>query len=293
MRTRLRLPLAAATLSALLLMSCSGGSEEDFLASARGYMARHEYGAAVIELKRALALDKNGSSGQARRLLGKALLESSDPAGAEVELRRALELGVSDGLLLADLARSMLLLGQAPKVIAQFSGETPRDAAAQAELRTWVAAAHAQLGNLPKANEELALALRAQPQYAAALMVQARLQAAAGDIDGALRQLDTVLANDPGNEHAGVAKGYVLWLGRHDAAGALEAYRKVLAAKPGSAAAQAEIVTILFSQGKTEEARQAFEELKRMAPAHPETVFFDSSRSRRPRDARRWRPRGT
>ena len=274
MRTRLRLPLAAATLSALLLTSCSGSSEEDFMASARGYMARHEYGAAVIELKR--ALDNNGNSGQVRRLLGKALLEAGDPAGAEVELSRALELGASDGLLLADLARSMLVLGQAPKVIARFGGETPRDAAAQAELRTWVAAAHAQLGNLPKANEELALALRAQPLYPAALMVQARLQAAAGDIDGALRQLDTVLANDPGNEHAGVAKGYVLWLGRHDAAGALEAYRKVLAAKPGSAAAQAEIVTILFSQGKAEEARQAFEELKRMAPAHPETVFFDA-----------------
>ena len=261
-----RAALAAICLAAALLAGCAGDSEEKLIASARAYLAKRELSAAVIELKR--ALDKNARSAEARLLLGKVLLEDGDPAAAEVELRKAEELGLKEQVA-PDLARAMLLLGQATKVIEQFADISLREPTAQAELKTWVASAYSQLGKLPQANEQIAAALRAQPLNPAAVMVQARMRAAEGDVDGALAMLDSVLAGDPGNEQVGVAKGYLLWLGRNDAAGALEAHRKVLAAHPGSVPAQAEIVTILFRQGQAAEARQQFELLKKMAPQHP------------------------
>lgn len=244
------------------------------MASARAYMAKREFSAAVIELKRTLL--KNAQSAEARVLLGKALLESGDPAAAEVELRKAEELGVPNEQIAADLARAMLQLGQATKVIEQFADVSLRDATAQAELKTWVASAYAQLGKVEQADEQLGAALRAQPLNPAAMMVRARLRAAEGDVDGALAMLNDVLVEDPDNKDVGVAKGYLLWLGKNDADGALAAYRKVLAAHPGTVAAQAEIVTILFRQGQAAEARQQFELLKKMAPLHPETVFFEA-----------------
>lgn len=256
------------------LAGCGGDSEEKLIASARSYQAKREFSAAAIELKR--ALDKNARSAEARLLLGKVLLEDGDPAAAVVELRKADELGANKDQVAPDLARAMLLVGQASKVVEQFAELSLRDANAQAELKAWVASAHAQLGNAQQANVQIAAALRAQPLNAVAAMVQARMQAAEGDVDGALATLNAVLANDPGNADVGVAKGYLLWLGKNDAAGALEAHRKVLAAKPGHAAAQAEIVTILFRQGQVAEARQQFEQLKKWAPQHPETVFFEA-----------------
>jgi putative PEP-CTERM system TPR-repeat lipoprotein len=272
-----RLVLSAMATSCLafgLLAGCAGDTEEKLIASARAYEAKREFSAATIELKR--ALDKNARSAEARLLLGKVLLEDSDPAAAEVELRKAEELGANKDRVAPDLARAMLLLGQAKKVVEQFADLSLRDATAQAELKTWVASAHSQLGQMPQARQQIADALRAQSLHPAAVMVQARMQAAEGDVEGALKMLDAVLAKDPGNADVGVAKGYLLWLGKDDAAGALETHRKVLAANPGHVAAQAEIVTILFRQGQVAEARQQFELLKKMAPQHPETVFFEA-----------------
>lgn len=261
-------------ISLSFVAGCTDDSEQALVASARSYLAKNDTKAAQIELKRALA--KNGSSGESRYLLGTALLADGDPVAAELELRKAREHGMPDDKVLPDLAHAMLLLGQPAKITAQFGSTKLTDAAAQAELQTWVAAAHAQLGQLDRANEALGAALQSNPNYAPALMVQARLKAGAGDIDGALQLLDGVLAREPGNEHAGVAKGYLLWLGKGDATGALQAYRQVLEAKPGHAPAQAEVVTILFREGKSEQARQQFELLKAAAPNHPETLFFEA-----------------
>ncbi len=215
------------------------------------------------------SLLKNEQSTGARLLLGTALLEGGDPAAAEVEFRKAEVLGASNEQVAPDLARAMLLTGQAGKVVEQFGELTLRDPAAQAGLKAWVASAYAQLGNQQQAKVQIAAALRAQPLNPAAVVVQARMRASEGDVDGALSMLDAVLSKEPNNEQVGVAKGYLLWLGKNDAAGALAVHRRVLASNPGSVAARAEIVTILFRQGKVAEARQEFEQLKKIGP-HPD-----------------------
>lgn len=257
-----------------LLAACGNESPEKLIASGEGYLAKSETNAAIIQFKR--ALDEAPDSPQARRWLGHALLLSGDPVGAEAELRKAQQRGAPDDAVLPDLARAMLLLGQASKITAEFSNAALNDPAARADLKTLLAAAYAQQGDLARSDMEIASALQAVPLYPPAVMVQARLKASTGDIDGALAMLDAILAKDPSNDLAGVAKGYLLWFGKRDADAALEAHRRVLATKPDSVAAQAEIVTLLFGQSRTAESRQEFDLLRRMAPRHPQTLFFEA-----------------
>lgn len=270
-----------------MLGACADPTEESLLAAARLQLDKRQLPAAVIEIKRVLAENPNSAAG--RLLLGRVLLEMSDPAAAEVELRKAFELGAKEDEVVPNLAKALLLVAQPAKVVAQFGSTTLKDPSAQAELKTWLAAAHAQQGNRDRANAELDAALLARPQFPAAMMVRARMMATAGDVDGALRVLDSALAAEPDNEQVGVAKGYLLWIGRADAEGALAVHRRVLTAHPNNVPAAAEVVTILFRQGKVDQARQQFEQLKKTAPNHPETLFFDAQFAVIDRDFKRAR----
>ena len=78
----------------LLLVACAGKkTSEEYLASAKDYIAQSDYPAATIELQNALQLD--GNAAEARWLLGKIYLDTGDILTAEKELQRAQELGWS------------------------------------------------------------------------------------------------------------------------------------------------------------------------------------------------------
>jgi Flp pilus assembly protein TadD len=66
------------------------------------------------------ALQQNPNLGEARFLLGSALLDSGDLSGAEVELRKALELKHPADAVVPLLAVTMLGLGQAKKLVDEF-----------------------------------------------------------------------------------------------------------------------------------------------------------------------------
>ena len=76
------------------LSGCTGNDPSSFVTSAKAYIAKNDYRPAIIELKN--ALQKNPDSGEARLLLASSLLEVGDPVGAEVEVRKAIALHVSD-----------------------------------------------------------------------------------------------------------------------------------------------------------------------------------------------------
>lgn len=258
----------------LLLCACDSSNEASLLASAKTLLAKRDSAGATIELKR--VLQANANSSEARFLLGKLLLEGNDPASAELELRKALELGAKEDQVVPALARALLAQGQGSKVISQFGATTLSEPQSQAELRTWVAAAFSQTGDPERARLELDAALRAKPELAVAAIVGARLKADAGDLDGALATLASLLEREPANEEAGVARAYLLWLGKGDATAAIEGHRKVLLNNPKSVAAQSEIITLLFQQGKADEARKEFAQLRKIAPLHPQTQYFQA-----------------
>ena len=104
--TRCMLPVALA--AALLVAACGNSDPSAMLSSARDYLGKNDAPAAIIQLKNALQEDPD--LGEARLLLGQALLSSGDPVGAETELKKAADLGVSPDLFTPALVRSRLML---------------------------------------------------------------------------------------------------------------------------------------------------------------------------------------
>src|SRR6185295_5271099 len=98
---------------ALVLAVGLGGCKPDAgqsLAEAKALRAKGEHAAAVLQLKNALSADPQ--NGEARYLLGAELNNLRDGRGAEVEVRRAMDLGfVAGGRVAVELGRALLLRG--------------------------------------------------------------------------------------------------------------------------------------------------------------------------------------
>lgn len=180
-----RTPLLLLSLlsSAVLLAACGSKSEADLIASAKANLQSRNVPAATIELKN--ALQKNPNSGEARYLLGRALLDSGDPVAGQVELQKAADLQYNISLVVPALARAMLEQGEHRKVIDTYAKFILPDTKAQSELMTTVATAYARNGDRETAEATLNKAMEATPGLPAALLMRARLLADKGDRAGA------------------------------------------------------------------------------------------------------------
>ena len=274
MKIRPHLAALIATLG-LALTGCSqGNSEAELVASAKTFLIQEDRKSAIILLKN--ALQKNSNSAEARFLLGKTLLQGGDAAAAIVELRKAEELQSPEAQVVPELARAMLLLGQDVALITQFAELQLKDSEAAADLKSTLAIAYAVKSDLTNARKAAADALRQRPGYLPAVIVNARLMVAEGRFDDALDLLDQVLAVEPGNENAGIFKSEILFQVRNDSDAALISLRNVLQAHPNSIGARAASAGILLKEGKVAETKVEFEQLKKIAPNHLDTLFLEA-----------------
>jgi Tfp pilus assembly protein PilF len=138
-----------------------------------------------------------------------------------------------------------------------------------------VAIAQVATGNVDGARQSVAAALSAHGDFPPALIVEARMQAAAGDLPGAIARLDKALAISPRDHDAWKIRGDVLGA-QGDAAKAHESYRKAIEIRPDFVLAHAALVSSLMQQSKQEEATQAFDAMNKVAPKHPRTLFLSS-----------------
>ncbi|MBS1139970.1 MAG: repeat:Tetratricopeptide 3:Tetratricopeptide 4 [Proteobacteria bacterium] len=270
-------PILSKTVStlllALVLSACGGESPESLIASSKGYLAKNDTKAAIIQLKN--ALQQNPNLGEARFLLGSALLENGDLSGAELELRKALELKHSADAVVPLLARSLLGRGQAKKLIDEFGKTTLSGGVPQAALNTSLSAAYAGLGKPDMAKALLAEALKSSPDYIPARLAEIREAIAARDAATAKSKTDALLAQQPANPEALFIKGGLLALDG-DAEGALAQYKKTIETKPGFLPAHAAIIFALLQTNKSDEAVKQLEALKKVAPKNPQTYFLDA-----------------
>lgn len=267
------LAVAAGTVVLLAAVSCGGESAESLLTSAKSYLAKKDAKTAIIQIKN--ALQKNPDLPEGRYLLGRALLDSGDAAGAELELRKARALQYSADQVSATLGRSLLMQGQFKKVVDEFGAAVLTAADAKADLETSVGAAYAALGNREAAEKSISRALAAVPDFAPAQLAQARLQASRGDMEGALTLAGKLLAAHPDNYEGWKLKGDLL-LARSNRDEALAAYRKSVEVKPEFVAGHAALVTVLLQAGKSVEAGAALEQMKKDAPKHFLTAYVSA-----------------
>lgn len=268
--------ISAAISTALLaafLGGCGGDNPEALIASGKEFLTKNDSKAAVIQLKN--ALQKNPNLGEARFLLGKALLDSGDVAGAIVELRKALDLKFANDQTIPVLAQALLASGQAKKVTDEFAKTELSAGEPQASLKTTLSTAYAALGNREAAQTALVAALTAKPDYAPAQLTEARNRASSGKIDESQTIIDTVLAKNPKSHDALLLSGSLQAAkGNQDAAIAL--YRKATEADPNFLMAHLAIISTLFQQQKLDEASKQIQELKKVAPKHPQTIYLDA-----------------
>lgn len=258
---------------ALLLAGC-GDSPEALLSSAKDYMAKNDYKAATIQIKN--VLQKQPDSGEARRLLGLALLAGGDASAAEIELGKARDLKQPADQVLPKLAQALLMQGKNKKVIEDFAETQLSSPDAISELQTALASAYSAERNQAASAKALEKALAADPQNQGALLLQARSKLAARDTEGAIAVLDGVLQRNAKNADAWRIKGdiqqYVLRLPDEAAA----SYRKSIGAQAGDVRGYFGLIGMLTRQGKLDDAEKEMATLRKLAPKHPEAIYLDA-----------------
>ncbi|EXI68014.1 MAG: tetratricopeptide repeat protein [Candidatus Accumulibacter adjunctus] len=268
----LRKATASALLATLLLLGCGGGEKPaDLLNQAKEALQKNDHKTAVIQLKNALQQDQQLA--EARFLLARALLAGGDPAGAEVELRKAQELNYSVEQITPLLARTLLMMGQADKVIKDLANAPLATAEARADLQTSIGQAYLLQDKPQQAEAAYAAALAAQPGYAPALIGEARLKATGGDLPGALVILDRGLQDSPRLYEAWQLKGDLLQA-QGDGAGAMAAYRKAVEVKPDYLAGHAAIMRQQLAENQLDAAAQQLATIKQFAANHPQTHYL-------------------
>ena len=266
----------------LLLAACGDNNSEAMMNSAKSYLANNDSKGAVIQIKN--ALQGNPNLPEARFLLGSTLLDSGDAVGAETELRKALALKHSPDLVIPELAKAVLVQGQAKKLTDEFDRIELSQASARASLQMSLTLAYAMQGKSELSQAALKAALLADPGYAPALIVQARQKAGQRDFEGALAMVDDVIVKTPASFEAWKLKGDILLYAKSEFAGALVAYRKAVEIKPDFLEAHVAATTMLLREGNLSEAERQIAQIREFAPQHPQTMFLEALLAFRKKD---------
>lgn len=264
--------LAVVSVAVALAAGCGGVNERKSIDSARARLDKGEYTSAVIELKS--VLQANPNSGEARFLLGRALLGTGDAASAAVELGKAADLKYDNPMLAVEQARAALRQGQHKEVIERFAQAAVAHPRAKAEMDTVVATAMASAGRVDDAKKLLASALAAAPDLREALMLQVRFIAVDGDIAGAVSKLDELIKLNGKDALAWLLKGDLLLVTTDRQAAAADAYRQAIALDKELAAAHVGLIQTHLRANDSAAAQAAQEAMAKVMPNNAHARFY-------------------
>ncbi len=267
--------VAAAAL-ALNFSGCGEPTEAELLDAARAAIAKRETQAAVLSLKALLQVNPEAAEG--RFLLGKLLLAAGEMPAAEAELRRALSARHPEVEVLPLLAQAMLSQGSGAQLLQQFGKTDLPDPQADADLKSQLAAAAADTGDLVQAQALIDSARRRAVDPTAADIQQARLSALRGDMALALSQTNAVLAAKPDNALALALRGDLLARRgpQMDLGAAVTSWRQSLAIKPDDALVHASVLAVLTGQNDWAGAQTQWRALQKVAPRHVQTLYYEA-----------------
>lgn len=272
---RLVQPLLAFALALMVAMAgCTRETPQSLLNSGKQFAAKGDHGAAAIQFKGALQLDPKFT--EARVQLGRSLLASSDPAGAALELTRALDEKAPAAEVVPTLARALVLLGDYKKLTANFSDLALDDKASAAELNSHLATAWGALGDRARTQAATSAALAAIPDYGPALVLRARLLAGDRKFPEAMAVLDQVIQQPVKLHDAWHLKGEIQDLVQNDPKAAAESYREALKIEPAFMPAHVALIGQSVRLRDIKGAKQQADKLRAVLPRHPMTVLVDA-----------------
>jgi len=261
---------ALVLVAALGLGGCGASDDGANLAAARAHLAKGDARSAIIELRS--AAQKNPDLPETRFLLGLALRRAADPAGAAVELQKALALGHDRNVVLPALAEALFDSGAHAKAQLQTEGDPITPVGAQATLLALRGDIAVALGSLDAARDTYESALQQDPGNERATLGLARLDASAGAIAKAEGAVAEVLSRNATSSAAWLLKaGIEQARGQH--AAAIDAYARAIEAKPEDLGAHVALVTLLVSRGEVKDASVRLDAMAKIAPAAASTAY--------------------
>jgi putative PEP-CTERM system TPR-repeat lipoprotein len=257
-------------LALALFVSLPGCAQtaDDFIASARGYMSDGRDREAAIDLKNALVAAPD--SADANFLLGKLLVKVGNPGDAQLTLERALKLGRSPGDVLPVLAEALLEVEKHAEAVEVLNVNLSLDSKTMARIAVLRGKAYLGQGSLLEARTQFQLALNDLPSDARLGFVH--LATASNDRNAAHAHLDDVLADDPGNADAWVARGD-LFRSEGRAQEALAAFRQAIRVDPGHVVAMLSEALVLITRNELEAAGKSLDRAAAIAPLKPMLDF--------------------
>ena len=248
---------------ALALGGCGGSDHAVDVASARTQLAMGDRAGAIVILKNVIRDD--ASRADARYLMGLALRAASDPVGAEVELRRARELGHDRNLVVPELVGALFDSGTYRKAVEESEGAPVAPAAAQALVFAIRGDAHVALQNLAQARAAYESALALDPGSTRAKLGLARQALTNGDIGGSTNLVSEVLAADPTSGDAWALEGSIAQQ-RGDIDEAITAFAKAVDVQPSELRSHVDLISLLLARGRVDDAASRLAAMKKLGP---------------------------
>ncbi|MGS0755805.1 hypothetical protein ACVBEH_14725 [Roseateles sp. GG27B] len=143
----------------LALCACTDGATQ--AQRARSLYKAGDFSGALIATN--AALERDALDGEVLLLRGRIYVEQGDGGNAQIELRKALALGVGHEVLDAVLAKAMLLDGQAERLLTELTPSARHQGEVLAGLHVARGLAQLALGQVELARASFALALEAVP----------------------------------------------------------------------------------------------------------------------------------
>ena len=263
--------LACAAAFAIALAACTRPPDAAALvASAKQHLAKRNYPSSIVQLKN--ALEREPKHGEARFLLGLSLLETGDAKGAEIELRKAVELRFDSDELTVAIARMLLAKDDLIGVVSEFGLKKLSDPKAHAELRSVVGDAEHRRNRPQEAQRAYQEALALDAGNVSANLGLARIAAANGELAEALKRCELAIASSPKRLEPRLLKGDLL-AAQGESEGAAQAYRGAIEVAPRDINARLGLISHLMRQRSLEQAQVEVEALVRLAPADPRASF--------------------
>lgn len=266
-------PVIAAV--ALCLGACSEPSDEARLSKAQAALSKYDYASATIELKS--YLQRKPSDGEARVMLGRALLGQGDAQAAAIEFEKAQQMSsVDQDVLTPLLARAWVGSGKSREVVQQFGKVKLASKSAQDDLRLQLATAYLRLGRTKEGEAALQEVLASNPDHPGALLLQAKLAAAARRFDEALSLAQRSVREGIPSGDAHRLRADILVGVKNDFEGALKELELATQDRAHEAAARASLVGVLAEHNRPDEARAQLALLQKRYAGSAGTLYAEA-----------------
>ena len=245
----------------------------EHIAKARARLAVNDVRTAEIELKNALQKDPKNIQG--RLLIADVYLAMNRGQDAEVELSHAEQFGASPQATLLPRARAYVLQRQYSRVLKDIPSNPTGEPAQVADLLEARGDAQAALGMGNEAEASYDAVLQMRSKSVDALFGKARVAASRGDLDGAMRLVDSGLAIAPKSTGGLLLKGDILY-GQQKGDEAIKAYTTAVDSAPDSVAARIALGSAFIRNERFDAANEQIAAVLKRSPNNAEAYYLQA-----------------